>query len=35
MCNLVLRGAYILALITFSLPAYSQVQNGELHRPDY
>jgi len=30
MRNLVLRGACILALIAFSLPAYSQVQNGEF-----
>jgi hypothetical protein len=27
---LVLRGACILALIALSLPAYSQVQNGEF-----
>ena len=30
MINLVLRGAIILALIAFGLPASSQVQNGEF-----
>ena len=30
MSNLVLRGACILALIVFALPASSQVQNGEI-----